>query len=266
MFDYHVHSSFSADSSTDMDKICIKAVKQGLSEICFTEHLDIDYPYDENFTYNFKDYDDKINIMKEKYPMLSILRGCEAGIQKNTCIKTYNALVNQNLDFIIASVHVINGMDPYYKDYYKNKSKKSAYSEYVDVLYETINLYKTYSVIGHIGYVAKFAPYDDVSFSYDDYHEKIDQILRTVIETGHGIEVNTSGYKNGISPLPNFDIIKRYKELGGSIITIGSDTHSDVFLAYKFHDALELIENAGFKYITRFKKMVPIFEPIKEIL
>jgi len=260
MFDYHTHSSFSADSTTPMEKICETAMELGLKEICFTEHVDLDYPSEElDFRVDFAQYNMKISEVREKFPHLGIKKGIEAGFQSHTIQSTYNLLKEQDLDFIISSVHLVNGQDPYFPEYFQGQSKKEAYGRYLDKVLESVTRFEYYSVLGHLGYVTKGAPYEDKVLYYRDFPDEIDAILKTVLSTGHGIEVNTSGLRYCPSPLPGLDILKRYRELGGEIITLGSDGHYIEYLAYKFPEATALLKEAGFRYITVFHAMKPSF-------
>ena len=95
--------------------------------------------------------------------------------------------------------------------------------------------------------------------AYDDLRDLSDQLLKLVIETGHGIEVNTSSYATHGCPVPGFDYVKRYRELGGEILTLGSDAHQPADVARYFDDALEGIRACGFKYLTTFRQMKPSF-------
>jgi histidinol-phosphatase (PHP family) len=118
-----------------------------------------------------------------------------------------------------------------------------------------------FDIVGHIGYIRRYAPDEDRTLKYSDYSDVLDSILKKVIENGKGIEVNTSGYyyKNLGSPIPDFDIIKRYKELGGQILTIGSDSHEAQFIGHSFKKVLEGLKLIGFNYVTYFEERKPIF-------
>ena len=100
-----------------------------------------------------------------------------------------------------------------------------------------------------------------------EFSEKIDEILKLLISKGKGIEVNTSGLRYGVgSPHPSFEIIQRYHSLGGEIITIGSDAHKPEHIGYKFDTAYELLDKAGFKYVTIFKNRKPDFIKLSNLM
>lgn len=262
MFDFHIHSSFSADSTVDMEEMCIAAKEKGLREICFTEHMDIDYPDDDIIPVDLNAYDLKIKEVRRKIPQLLIRKGIEAGFQQHVQKATDLCLTSQKLDFVINSVHVIDGMEVFFPPFYTDKTQKEAYTRYLEVVLQSVTQCTCYNVIGHLGYVVKGAPYTEKELQYLDYNDLIDAILKKVIETGHGIEVNTSGYKTSSSPIPHSSIIRRYRELGGEILTIGSDAHSPQYLAYQFDPAKEIIRQAGFRYQTTFCGMKPEFHKL----
>lgn len=263
MIDYHVHSLFSADCDVEMEIMCREAIKAGIRELCFTEHLDIDYPFgDLPFTFDFEAYHHRLEEMKQQFPQLSIKKGIEIGYQQHVLSENLDVLRRHSFDFVLSSVHVVDGFDPYYPSYFEGKTKKVAYRRYLEKVYESVTNFRTYSVIGHLGYVSRDAPYEDPELRYEDFPDEIDAILRELISSHRGLEVNTSGYRYNPYPIPPLSILKRYRELGGEIVTLGSDAHFPKHLAFHFSDAQQLLEEAGFKYLTVFDKMEPRFEKI----
>ncbi len=266
MFDCHVHSSFSGDSDMDSGVACEKAVEKGLRGIVFTDHYDEDYPdYNENFLIEFDDYSKHMALLKEQFKgRLNVLMGVEAGIQPHVIEKICNVVSTYEFDFVIASIHIIDRMDPYAGAYYQGKTKEQAFSRYLEEILHCSKLYKNYDVLGHIGYVRRYGGYSDNSLRHADHCDVIDEILKTVISDGKGIEVNTSGYRNGLgSPIPDYDIVKRYKELGGEILCLGSDAHYTEHIGADFDKTKANLLDLGFKYLVHYEKRKPVFEKIK---
>lgn len=116
-----------------------------------------------------------------------------------------------------------------------------------------------YDCISHIGYIAKGLHYEDNTFPYEMFPELFDKILSEIIKRGKGIEVNTSGIDRGGHVLPHPSIIRRYRELGGRIITIGSDAHKSQNVGAYIKEAVKIINEAGFEEITLFQKREPRF-------
>ncbi|MGM8365403.1 histidinol-phosphatase HisJ family protein [Virgibacillus sp. W0181] len=264
MFDYHMHSDFSADCSTPMEETIEQAIKQGLHEICFTEHLDYEYP-DASITFEFdlKAYDKKIKEMQLKYKdAILIKKGIEVGVQPHI-LDRYEAIMKEHsFDFVICSMHTADKKELHYGSFFENRSAEDAYRLYYEELLYCVKNYKQYSILGHLDLVKRYKKLD----SDNNFHELIREIFKVVIDDGKGIEVNTSGFRYGLEgAMPSADILKLYKECGGEIITLGSDSHVPSTLGFHFPETIELLKNIGFKYIATFANQEPQFHSIDSL-
>jgi histidinol-phosphatase (PHP family) len=266
MFDSHIHSSFSGDSEMPPEEACKKAISLGLEGIAFTDHLDIDYPdFDEKFLIDFEQYSSCMDNIKHTYRSeLKVLKGIEVGIQPHVIKETDETVKKYDFDFCIASIHIIERKDPYVGDYFRDKPTKfHAFQRYLEEILLSVTEYDNFDVIGHIGYIRRYCNYEDRTLRHADYSDIIDTILKTAISKGKGIEINTSGYRGDLnSPIPDFDIVSRYKELGGEILTIGSDAHFPEHIALNFSFVKDMLSNMGFKYLTHFENRKPVFDKI----
>ncbi len=263
--DFHMHSKFSGDSEADPDEIISTAISKGMNCICFTDHLDLDYPEpDCDFDLDVDSYYDNINILRENYSdRLDIRIGIETGLEPHLAKRLDEKINRHDFDFIIGSSHIVNGMDPYYKSFFDTRTNKEAYTEYFTSILECLETCHNFDVYGHLDYVIRYTPYKDQKFYYSDYSDMIDEILKRLIASGKGIEINTGGYAAGLNaPNPSPDIIKRYKELGGEIITVGSDAHTTDRIGADFDKAEAVLKECGFKYYTVFKNRKPQFIPL----
>lgn len=263
--DFHIHSNFSSDCETPMEDMINQAIKLGLKTLCFTDHMDYDYPeeYEYSFVFDIDKYLDKLELMNEKYhSQIEILRGIELGLQNHVIDSMTNLINSHSFDFIIGSIHLVDKMDPYYPHYWEEKTEEEGILRCFHTIKEACEIYQGFHVCGHIDYIVRYAPSSKVKYHEYDYHyyqDVIDEILKTLIKHEKGIEINTSGYKYGLGhPHPKTEVLKRYKELGGEIITIGSDAHKPEHLAYNFQHAGELLKSLGYDYHTVFKKGKPI--------
>lgn len=137
---------------------------------------------------------------------------------------------------------------------------KKGLLRYLEVILQNVKVYHDYCVYGHLDYAVRYCPDKNYQFIYQDYADLIEEILKTIIEDGKGIEVNTGGYKYGLGyPNPHPDILKRYLELGGEILTIGSDGHCPEHMAYDFPKLRELLTSLGFRFYTIFQNQSPEF-------
>lgn len=260
--DSHLHSSYSGDCSCPMEAMINRAVSMGLTDICFTEHQDFDFPYRENaeelFLVNTDAYLYELACLKGKYEgRINILFGIELGVQPQI-VKELNRYVRSyEFDFVLASSHICHGKDPYYPEFFEGRDDEEAYREYFESVYENLLKFESFDVYAHLDYVVRYGAERDKHYSYGKYRDIFDKILTRLLEREKGLEVNTGGLRNGLSgPNPCADVIRRYRELGGEIITIGSDAHRPEDLAYGFGRAAELLKECGFRYYTVFSQRI----------
>jgi len=262
MFDYHMHSNYSCDANMSLEEIALKSIELGLKEIAITEHVDLLYPpvsypiWDVDFEKYVVEFFD----IKEKYKnKLSIIFGVEAGLQPHSIAKTQELLNKYPFEFIIASTHVVEFKDLYDNNaFYIGKTKDEAYRIYFEDVLNSIKNFDNFNVYGHLDIVRRYGNYPDNMLDYSKHGDIIDEILKLLIHKGKGIEVNTSGFRYGLFSFhPHVDILKRYKELGGEILTVGSDAHNVTHIAYMFDKTFEIIKDLGFKYLTTFKEKEP---------
>lgn len=264
--DYHIHTSFSPDSRMDPEAAVRAAIAKGVTHLCFTEHMDLGHHMEMyDCAPDFAGMDEMISRLREKYPEITIGKGIEVGYIPETAEQTAKVLTEQNFDYVLLSTHCVNGMDCGVPESKRGQDKETAYKRYLEAVYASVTddrLTPYYNCVGHIGYIAKGLHYEDNTFPYEMFPELFDQILFEIIKRGKGIEVNTSGIERGGHVFPHPSVIRRYKELGGRIITIGSDAHKEQNVGAYIKEAVEIIQKAGFEEITLFQKREPRFVKI----
>ncbi len=262
--DYHFHTDFSGDSDTPAREQIERAIFLGMRSLCVTDHHDYDVDSVIDFTLDTENYWDTMSQLKEEYKdRIDIRIGIELGLQVH--LKDYFAglLSKYPFDFVIGSTHFINRKDPAYPYFFENRDEHEAYLQYFSVTLDNVKHLDDYDVAGHIDYIVRYGPNKAEFYHYRDYQDVLDAILKAVIEHGKGIECNTAGYRKGIhQPNPSADILRRYRELGGEIITFGSDAHISADLGADFGKARELLKECGFSYYTEFKNRKPQFLPL----
>lgn len=265
--DYHVHTFFSTDSEALPEEHISKAIALGMKEICFTDHVDYDYPPENGqkiFMIEPDKYFAELSALKDKYAgMIKIKIGVELGLNP-PCDEPNKQLVNSYpFDFVIGSSHLVDGGDPYYPEFWKDKSPSECIMAYYEAILRNVTLYNDYDVYGHLDYIRRYVP--DKSFVYvdNDYRDILDMILKNIICKGHGIELNTRELSNGLTHfIPTISLLKRYRELGGEIVTVGSDAHITKNIGYAFATARDILLNSGFKYVTCFESRMPTYMPL----
>ncbi len=262
--DCHMHSHFSADSDASMDDMIQAGIKAGLKTMCFTEHNDFDMPdgseiKPEEWVLNTDSYLYELLQYKEKYKdVMKILFGVEIGFQEK-CIRCNAVLAKSHeFDFIIGSTHIVRDMDPYYPVYFEGRDAEDAYREYFENELLSIKKNSNYDVYGHLDYVVRYGGDPSKAYDFDRHAELFDEILKALIDKGKGIELNTGGIKKGMTQFHPCDrVLRRYRELGGEIITIGSDAHKPENVGEYFDRACEVLKDCGFRYYCVFEKRTP---------
>ena len=260
MFDYHVHTNHSNDCTFEMESYILPAIEKGLKGICFTDHVDIDYPGSSiQFDIDYSKYTDEIKKLKAKYlDKLEILTGIEFGMQPHILEQDQSFFQNKSFDYILGSIHAANKKELYGGDFTLLKSDHLGVIDYFNDMIFCVKNFNNYNNLGHIDAIARYVKKG--SFTASKYMEYIEEVLRIVIQKGKGIELNTSGKRYSLSHFhPEPSIIKLYKQLGGEIITLGSDSHNPNTLADGFEEASYLLQSFGFKYNTIFRNGKPEF-------
>ena len=261
--DYHLHSEFSFDSSERIENICRKAIEEKISEIAITDHAE--FPNREKAPWpDFEKRSEIISDCSKQFEKKLIIReGVEIG-QPWRCSAPEGLPLSFHPDFVIASVHKIDSFpDP----------KTIHYSEdivpgFVDAyLAQMIEMAENcdYDVLGHVTYLFRFIPEDlAVKFRPESFLDQYEKLFRAVIMRGKGIEVNCSGLRMPSikNLMPSVQLLRLYKELGGSVITIGSDGHSCRSAFSGIAEGYRALIEAGFKAATRFEKRNALFYSI----
>lgn len=197
--------------------------------------------------------------VKEKYKdQITLKLGLEFGIQVHT-INQYEALFKAYpFDFIILSIHQVDDLEFWTGDYQKGRTEEEYYTRYYQELYDVVKNYKNYSVLGHMDLMKR---YDHDGYdSFNKHKDIITDILKIVIKDGKGIEINTSSVRYKLDDLmPSKDILKLYLELGGTIITISSDSHQEDHLGAYIEDTKKQLKALEFKQYCTYNKMIPEF-------
>lgn len=264
-----MHSEFSTDSEAPVRSMIEASMKKGLEEICLTDHYDKDYPEEPDiegtgFLFDTDEYINTLSELKDEYAdRIAVRTGIEIGLQPHLG-DFYRRLVSgRPFDFVIGSVHLIHGQDPYYGEVFEGRKDEEVYREAFRLTAENIDRTDSFDVLGHIDYVVRYGKAKGADYSYGKFADEIDVILKKVLEKGKGIELNTGGFKYGLGFCnPHPDIIKRYRELGGEIITVGSDAHQPEHIAYDFVRAEDVLKECGFRYYTVFSERKPVFRKL----
>lgn len=256
MIDSHSHTKLSHDGKVDIINFVKEASNRNFEYLAITEHYDRDYKYcfKEFFCHqlNLSKYNKKFNEAKCLATKTYIAKGLECGYHKKAISKYMQVIPKMELDVVINSVHTLFGGDAYLKGCFKNRSIQTVYDEYLDLLYESLLVPYDYHIIGHIGYITRYAPYENSTLCQPQFYEKIDKVLNKIIELDKTLEVNT--HINNTLCTPEDYILKRYFTLGGRRITFSSDAHDSKLIGDKYQQVCDKVKAIGFTHWTIYKK------------
>ena len=269
--DYHLHSEHSGDSTAPMETQILSGIEKGLKVMCFSDHYDPEFPYDNNpdvapgtFELDYDLYKKDFLKMKDKYEGQIDLRfGVELGLQPHLGSFLQSYAREHDFDFIIGSNHLCAGFDPYYPDFLFDRTQEEALELYLEDTLANIRVFPDIDSCGHLDYVARYLPDRERIYNYGSFSDLIDPILRELITRGIALEVNTAPLTKGMpyfNPLP--DILARYREMGGDLITVGSDAHVPERIAGRFEETAGILRSLGFRYYAIYKERKPQMLPL----
>ena len=254
MEDYHVHSDVSPDGKDSMERMCEAALKAGLREIAFTDHYEcfmggVRSPhFHESY---LKLYFQKLSACREQYAgRLTIRAGLELG-QSHLGKEEVKKVLSYPFDFILGSVHKLGNVDLSWISFTPKNAGILARTYFA--ILEELAAEGEYDCLGHLDYVKKHMLRCGCPFVWEDYEEEYRRILNHVVRRGKGIEVNTAGLGTFMEEtMPEEPILSLYKELGGEIVTLGSDAHRAERVGYGFSEAKDRLSRAGFARTATF--------------
>ncbi len=257
--DTHIHTRNSHDGKLSIANIADIAVKKGISYICTTDHCDFDLKYGGCHApyrkyLNLDAYYEEWRSVKSALEAsgidtLTMCFGIEAGFCDSPAAKeAYRIAIDKYpFDAVINSVHCVGGKEAYFKSAFLFKSKERMYGEYLDTVLRSLDAPYPYEIVAHIGYITHGAPYRDKALRYEDFPDKIDDILKGIIDRDKTLEINCHHEMN-----PPKDILQRYYDLGGRRISYGGDSHKGELCAH-YAEAAELLSEIGFTHFSVFK-------------
>lgn len=258
--DIHTHTKFSADGRSDIREMIETALEKGLTYYGIAEHFNYDYdrlqltiddqpvpPIDERAYFTCAR-----RLQKEYKSKLHLLIGAEFGYDNAASTMQRYAETEQKYhpDFVVNSVHTCLGMDCYFPHYCNGKSKEYAYNAYLYRVLESLEAPYRYDIVAHVGYCSRNATYPDPKLRYEDFADVIDAILKRIIAKNKILEVNSSAKTAGSPFIPDTDILTRYFEMGGRLISFASDAHDIYRVADRRDVVVAALKDVGFTYLT----------------
>ena len=261
MFDYHMHSTVSYDGYGSPREMAEAAVAAGLREICFTDHLDymIRTPRSET-AFSVADYNRAFDDLS--VPGLLIRRGAEVGLTPWNAEEIKQDLSRRHYDFVLGSIHFIDDEDPYFPYFWEGKTVLQAERMYFEEMYKCLKLHDDFDVLGHLTYISKVKAHPMPRWlPLAEYREIVAEIMKLLVAKGKGMEVNTSGMDRCGDYLPGAEYLRLFKDLGGKIVTVGSDAHATDRVGQYAWEACQMVSEI-FGYVCTFADRKPIFHKV----
>lgn len=257
---YHFHSICSFDADYPLTEMCAAAQSAGLRHLCLTDHCDLVDEYgkpDDSFSWEKEDA--QLKQARADFPELEIRRGVELGEAILRPDAAERLLSEKGIDFVLGSMHnALSGLDYYWIEFESEDHCYRLMEEYLQCL---LRLSKTdyFDSLSHLTYPLRYMR-GKAGFQVDfrRYDDLVQEILKTLVHRGKALELNTSGYRNNNGePLPPEYMLKRYRQLGGDLITIGTDAHEPAHMTDGLERGCALLRSCGFRYLTLYKERKP---------
>lgn len=281
LIDCHTHTQFSVDSEADINECVRRAAELGFAAYAITDHCECNAWYPEEHysakekevldTFDYaKDFEASVSAvtaLKEKYAgKLNLICGTELGqiLHDKEVAEKVNA--DKRLDFIIGSNHQIFGEKDFYFLDYEKMSMDDIYALLEQYFKEVAEMCRTglFDVLGHITYCLRYMKQrNGIEADISRFDDIIAESFRTLAQNGKGIEINTSGLRQGFgATFPDLKYTKMFRELGGEILSVGSDSHTVADIGADVQAGAEIAKAAGFTHLTYFKERKPVFVKI----
>jgi histidinol-phosphatase (PHP family) len=263
LVDCHLHTAaFSGDAEATLGGFIARAHELQLDLLTTTEHVDFD-PGDSCYGY----YDEARHraqrecVRARSFGQLKVLIGVEVDYQVQYEAEVRSFLEGAAYDLVVGSVHYARDEFIFARSFFDAPEQRN-YKAYFDQALRAVHS-GLFDVFGHLDIVKRYGVEHYGPFQPARYAEPIDALLRACVETGTGVEINTSGYRGPPGePFPSLPVLRRYRELGGELLTVGSDAHAVKDLSRDVPLALELAACAGFRAIAVFVDRQPQWLPI----
>ena len=261
MFDFHMHSRVSFDGHDTGLDLALAAKARGLREICFTDHLDYD-PLGKMGKLDFDTdaYNAEYNDLE--VPGLTIRRGMEFGMDRHNVEQFRKDLQRRPFDFVLGSIHFVDDYDVYFQEFWEGKTVFQAERRCLEETLRCVELHDDFDVLAHLTYISKTHAHPcPRPVRYEDHAELIDEIFRVLVRKDKGLEMNTSGVDRCGDYLPPVSMIRRFHELGGRIVTIGSDAHRAERVGQYSFECCEILRDI-FGHVCTFENRQPVFHKL----
>ncbi len=261
LIDMHSHSDNSPDGIHSPMFVCEQAVENSLRAVAITDHCEIDKFFSQK--YNSAIFHSFFECAKARSAFegqLLVLIGIEIGQPLSNISLANNIVIKQPYDVVLGSVHTPRNQTLDIKEIEYDKLDVYKFmTEYFEELIEVAK-WDGCDVLSHLTCpMRRIQGKYNIDFDYDKIKNVTDELLLTMIKFGKALEINTSGLRQPIGrTMPDTNIISRYHQLGGKLITIGSDSHNAYDVGSGIEEGMKIAKDCGFEEITFFVRREPM--------
>ena len=258
LFDSHVHSDNSHDGEHSITFLCENAEQKNLMGLCITDHYELDQNLAQADLCLRNSFMETGKARQAFDYRLLVMNGIEMGQAIQNKEKAQEILRRYRFDFVLGSLHYIRGMDDFAYIDFSDLDVDVILTRYFEEILELCQ-WGQFDSLAHLTYPLRYITGQyHIPVDLSRYDSIIDEILRTLAQKGLGLEINTAGLRREIGQTaPTLPYIKRFRQLGGEILTFGSDAHRAQDLGAGLDTAIEMAKEAGFSYFAFFKKREP---------
>ena len=276
LIDCHTHTQFSVDSEADINECIKRACSLGLAAYAITDHCECNRWYSEEHypdetTYQYfdfgKDFENSVSAvtkLKEEYAgKIELICGTELGQATHDYEVAERVVSDSRLDFVLGSMHQLPKTEDFCFIDYSEYTLEGIYGlaeRYFAEIYKLCKWGK-FDVLAHLTYFMRYLKCKaGIDIDISRFDSIIAESFKLLIQNGKGIEINTSGIRQGFgATFPDLKYVKMYRELGGEIVSVGSDSHTVNDIGANVADGAELAKAAGFRYLAYFRQRKPQF-------
>ena len=258
LFDSHVHSDNSHDGEHSITFLCENAEQKNLMGLCITDHYELDQNLAQADLCLRNSFMETGKARQAFDYRLLVMNGIEMGQAIQNKEKAQEILRRYRFDLVLGSLHCIRGMDDFAYIDFSDLDVDVILTRYFEEILELCQ-WGQFDSLAHLTYPLRYITGQyHIPVDLSRYDSIIDEILRTLAQKGLGLEINTAGLRREIGQTaPTLPYIKRFRQLGGEILTFGSDAHRAQDLGAGLDTAIEMAKEAGFSYFAFFKKREP---------
>ena len=260
--DYHTHTNFSFDGAKESTpfSLCEAAIAQGVTDLAITDHYESNWKAEAAYPeYRADEAFEQIMAAKEKYKgKLNLAYGIEIG-QYNQYPEVAKALLEKHdFDFVIGSIHNLRGaLDFYYWDFgavFRDMQPSYVgymFERYCEELCEVVDGMNRIDTIAHLTYIYRYCALSGNRYDFTKHADAAEKLFKKIIPRDIALEINVSTLWKGLGfAMPDREFLSLYKDCGGRLITVGTDSHSPEHIGECVEDGFDILRSVGLRDIV----------------